>query len=242
VGWAALGPSVTFSATAGLAGQGSLEATVQAWSFVPEQRLLDPRLELVVEHEPHNVTLLGVTRTIPGIVVEHQHVFDRGLDVARVQTRVGHPIARVRIAPTAAAPHAIRLNTDRVDIYRPSMSPWPARPARQPLGPALGARPAPIREEQQQRDRAAVDAYAERERQALAERHAAEEARAGTEAERSALEAQHERERAEQSAEVERQRRATEGFYTRQHQAQTDERMRITPERREQHSNPNARR
>jgi hypothetical protein len=215
-GWAPLPPRAEFSYGGGLSWRGEPEVREpQAWCFVPEREILEPRLAARIEYEPRNVTLLAVTRPHPNnYTVMNRRIIDRGPDAVVVERSVGHPVRPFRLSE-AGSWRESRHEGETVRVYRPAVAPRAARPERLPLPPASRETLSREQREQHQREvNAQLDRYEAEQRRALAERHAREERSARAE-QREEVARQHARERAEQEAEIARHRQAAAGFYER---------------------------
>jgi hypothetical protein len=232
VGWAPLPPRAEYRPGGGLYWHGDAEVREShAWCFVPERDLLEPRLALRIEFEPHNVTLLASTRPMPqSYVFVDRRVIDRGPDVVRIERVVGHPVRPLTLRE-AGDYRDRRREGEYLRVYRPRVAPLPPVAERRRLPPPPARAWNQEERERRQRERAEqINRYDAEQRRALAERHAREEREVRAEQRQDMLR-QHERERAEQEAEIARRRQATQAYYERRHREQQQQAGRGNPPR-----------
>jgi hypothetical protein len=153
------------------------------WSFVDVQFLTVRNVHEHVIPVARNVTLLQETKNVTKFVVNNEkQVVSSGIDPARVERAVGHPITRLHVEnlTTLSSKSATTIQKDKLMAYRPDLAkePRPAAPAMargdaRPTAPAAAAAPTPtgptLSREFLQRQEA--------ERRQLAEQQAAEAAR-----------------------------------------------------------------
>jgi hypothetical protein len=219
-GWAPLPPRARFDPRRGIAWQGAREVREpQAWSFVPERELLEPRLSAHIEYEPLNITLLARTRPTPnGYAVVNRRIINRGPDVVEVARVIGHPVRTLRFEE-APSYRESRREGDTLRVYRPRVGTFSGRAQREPP-PRRGASMSREEFERRHRERMEqIERYEADQRRALAERHAREEREARAE-QRAELVRQHEEERREEEAEIARHRRAARAAEERRRRAE----------------------
>ena len=159
IGWAPLAPATGWDAGVEIALDGG-EPEVAAWSFVPDDRLLDPRLERRIALRARNATLIEATQLALRFERHDGHARERGLAPEIVEHSTGRVIERRRIEDTApsAARRLDKVTREAVRPYRPTVQAAPARPA-----PATVAPPAAP----DARSRARVESWAREEQRRL---------------------------------------------------------------------------
>jgi hypothetical protein len=128
VGWAPLPPTASWDVSAGLGFADAGAIPSHEWCFVPRQHVLDGSLRVQVIIVARNVTLLGRSRDATRYEVRDGRPANVGLDVAQVETFVGRPVPRVRIADvdTPARGGGQPVGNGGVGFFRPRVQAVPA--------------------------------------------------------------------------------------------------------------------
>lgn len=125
IGWAPLPPAARWRIGVGL-DLGHLDLGValgaDTWTFVAETRFLDADLRPSFARPAEVAGLLGRTAVRVGYRADGPGVIERGLEVARVERVLGHPVDRRRIRDLDRVrdPRG-PLDGDEVRLYRPGV-------------------------------------------------------------------------------------------------------------------------
>jgi hypothetical protein len=129
VGWAPLPPDIGWRAGIGLGFAGiDFDAVIapHAWCFVDEGHFTAPGIRAFLAPPARNVTFVRVTRNITDYTVVNSRVFDRGVDVRRIERVTGRPLPRLRIV-ARDVPGPGRVTGRELNVYRPSLTGPPPR-------------------------------------------------------------------------------------------------------------------
>jgi hypothetical protein len=144
-GWAPLPPEVGWRVGVGLdLGGVDLDLVIasDAWCFVQDPYILEPRVVVRVEPVVRNVTVVRVTKNVTRYTAVDRRVINKGIDVEHVERVVHKPVPRVKVvnADRPTAPGR-KLDTSRneVRLYRPDVE--DRRPAKKPRVSAPPAEP-----------------------------------------------------------------------------------------------------
>jgi len=135
-GWAPLPPEARWRAGVGLdLGGADLDVVItsDAWCFVADPYIFEPRVVVRVEPVVQNVTVVKITRNVTHYTVVEKRVVNRGLDIDRVQKVVKQPVPRPRVvAADRPVPPGRKYDAgrDEVHVYRPDVE--DRRPERKP--------------------------------------------------------------------------------------------------------------
>jgi len=113
-----------------------------AWCFVPDPYIFEPRVIVRVEPVVRNVTVVKVTRNVTHYTVVEKRVVNQGIDIDRVQKVVKQPVPRARVvAADNPVPPGRKYDAGRneVRVYRPDVE--DRRPDRTPRVSAPPAEP-----------------------------------------------------------------------------------------------------
>jgi len=100
LGWAPLPPSVGFTAGVGASFGGvDIETAISPayYSFVPERAILAPRLSAAFVPFSRNAECFRGSSNVTRLTVVNHRVFDRGVDVQRIEQVTGRAVPRVRV-------------------------------------------------------------------------------------------------------------------------------------------------
>src|SRR5262245_65107964 len=93
-----------------------------AWCFVEDPYLFEPRVVVRVEPVVRNVTVVKVTRNVTRYTVVEKRVVNKGVDVDRIARVAKQPVPRPRVvsADRPVAPgRKIDAAGNEVRVYRP---------------------------------------------------------------------------------------------------------------------------
>src|SRR6185503_7420061 len=144
-GWAPLPPEARWRVGVGLdLGGVDLDVVISsdAWCFVPDPYIFEPRVIVRVEPVVRNVTVVKITRNVTHYTVVEKRVVNQGIDIDRVQKVVKQPVPRARVvAADNPVPPGRKYDAGRkeVRVYRPDVE--DRRPDRTPRVSAPPAEP-----------------------------------------------------------------------------------------------------
>jgi len=120
IGWAPLPPEAGWSVGVGLSfSDFDLDRAIapRHWCFVDERHFTDPRIRSYLAPETRNVTYFRTTRNITSYRVVNNRVFDRGVDVRRIERVTGRPVPRLQIVERQAP--GVHVTGRELGVYRP---------------------------------------------------------------------------------------------------------------------------
>ncbi|HKQ61301.1 MAG TPA: DUF6600 domain-containing protein, partial [Candidatus Polarisedimenticolaceae bacterium] len=128
VGWAPLPPEVGFRVGVGLdLGRVDLDVVLRPdwWCFVDAARVIEPRVVRYAYAVGRNVTVIHQTTRVVRIEVEHDRVFNRGIDEHEIERQIRRPLPRYRLVDDAARTRHAELRPGEVRVWRPAVGEAP---------------------------------------------------------------------------------------------------------------------
>ena len=121
IGWAPLPPAVGFEIGFGIR-LGNFDISIgirsDAYSFVSERSFLDSRVARHLIPTARNVTIIHNTTNITNYTYVDNRVYNRGVDIARIERATGRNVERLRVVDSRDKTRA-EVAGDAVRIYRP---------------------------------------------------------------------------------------------------------------------------
>jgi uncharacterized protein DUF6600 len=121
LGWAPLPPDVGFDARVGL-GRVSVSIAPDWYTFVPEQRFLEPQVTRYAVPVERNVTIFRDTRNVTRYQVVNQRIVNQSIPVTRIQQVTGHPVQRFQVTDIRGNDRQrFRVQGNQVAFFRPEV-------------------------------------------------------------------------------------------------------------------------
>jgi hypothetical protein len=146
IGWAPLPPEVRFRAGVGL-DFGGVDVSVSLgpthYCFVQERSFLASHLATYAEPQARNVTIINNTNNITNYTVVNNRVFNRGVEVQRVEQVTGQRVRSYQVAAvTAGSVRNSQVRGNQLTVFSPNVIRQSATP-RPPQPPSVRAAGSP---------------------------------------------------------------------------------------------------
>jgi hypothetical protein len=155
IGWAPLPPEVRFRAGVGL-DFGGVDVSVSLgpthYCFVQERSFLASHLATYTEPQARNVTIINNTNNITNYTVVNNRIFNRGVEVQRVEQVTGQRVRSYQVAAvTAGSVRNPQVRGNQLTVFSPNVIRQSAtpRPPQPPSVRAVGSPSALVRQHNQ---------------------------------------------------------------------------------------------